>query len=538
MTRALKVIVFFTTNNLTIVFFSRTNSQRPRCVYQPKPKSNMRKTDAIHVLLQATCLVLISRPHLVETKRTFQAKETVILVSMDGLGWQFISGQFADTPHLDEVGREGVRARHLFNVVPTKTWPNHHSYMTGLYPESHGIVSNKFWDPVYQEKFIYDYDCSDSDPKFYNASEPIWLTLQKQGGRSGIYFWPGSRGYPEKPIFYEKPFCKVDCSVIDPKDLPKYRNKTYPSWLGYKYIHCVFNYTEPSQSRIDKIINWLKSDEPPQFVALYIDHPDWEGHDYGSYSNEYKRAIEKVDRDVVGYFIDRLRDEELIDTVNLVFVSDHSFNNVSSKRLIILDDYIEQSAYMLTESGALVHIWPKDGKLDEIYDNLTKAKNPHMTVYKKEDIPEEYHWKHNRRIPPIFINPEVGWVIEQSRGNTSVSWVRGTHAWPPQESRSYPIFFARGPAFKKDFEIAPFKTLDLYPLMCQLLGIVPQPNNGSLENVMPLLLQETTDQPTTDPPAPNPPTAGQAEVNMQGLPVLIAISICLPILILQAFQFT
>lgn len=152
-------------------------------------------------------------------------------------------------------------------------------------------------------------------------------------------------------------------------------------------------------------------------MALYINHPDWEGHDYGSYSNEYKRAIEKVDRDVVGYFIDRLRDEELIDTVNLMFVSDHSFNNVSSKRLIILDDYIEQSAYMLTESGALVHIWPKDGKLDEIYDNLTKAKNPHMTVYKKEDIPDEYHWKHNRRIPPIFINPEVGWVIEQSRGN-------------------------------------------------------------------------------------------------------------------------
>ena len=95
-----------------------------------------------------------------------------------------------------------------------------------------------------------------------------------------------------------------------------------------------------------------------------------------------------------------------------------------------------------------------------------------------------------------------------------------------------PNFLCPWSRVKKDFEIAPFKTLDLYPLMCQLLGIVPQPNNGSLENVMPLLLQETTDPPTTDPPAPDPPTAGQAEVNMQGLPVLMAISICLPILIL------
>ena len=33
----------------------------------------------------------------------------------------------------------------------------------------------------------------------------------------------------------------------------------------------------------------------------------------------------------------------------------------------------------------------------------------------------------------------------------------------------------------------PFKTVDLYPLMCQLLGIDPHPNNGSLENVKAVL---------------------------------------------------
>lgn len=117
-----------------------------------------------------------------------QEKETVILISMDGMGWQYISGQFADTPNLDAVGRNGVRAQYTRNVVPTKTWPTHHSYLTGLHPERHGIVSNRFWDPVYHENFIFDYDCSNNDPKFYNASEPIWLTLQKQGGRSGVYF--------------------------------------------------------------------------------------------------------------------------------------------------------------------------------------------------------------------------------------------------------------------------------------------------------------------------------------------------------------
>ena len=152
---------------------------------------------------------------------------------------------------------------------------------------------------------------------------------------------------------------------------------------------------------MNKVINWLKSKEPPQFVGVYIDHPDWEGHDYGSHSKQYKEAIEKVDREVVGYLTKRLRDVNLIDNVNLIFVSDHSFNNISSARQIFLDDYLDRSAYMMTESTALGHIWPKDEKLEEIFENLTKVKNPHMKIYKKQDIPESFHWKHNRRIPPI-----------------------------------------------------------------------------------------------------------------------------------------
>ena len=68
---------------------------------------------------------------------------------------------------------------------------------------------------------------------------------------------------------------------------------------------------------------------------------------------------------------------------------------------MFLDDYLDRSAYMMTESTALGHIWPKDEKQEKIFENLTKVKNPHMKIYKKQDIPESFHWKHNRRIPPI-----------------------------------------------------------------------------------------------------------------------------------------
>lgn len=164
---------------------------------------------------------------------------TVVLVSMDGMRWQFIDSGHANTKNLNYLAQNGVKAKYIKTVVPSKTWPNHHSFLTGLYPESHGIVSNNFWDPVYQEKFVLDYDCSNYDPKFYNASEPIWLTLQKSGGRSGVYFWPGFAGYDEKPTFYEKPICYLNCNDVDPKKLPLMRNTTRSGWPPY--IHCMVN---------------------------------------------------------------------------------------------------------------------------------------------------------------------------------------------------------------------------------------------------------------------------------------------------------
>jgi len=109
-------------------------------------------------------------------------------------------------------------------------------------------------------------------------------------------------------------------------------------------------------------------------------------------------------------------------------------------------------------------------------------------VFRKEDIPDEYHWKNNRRIPPIFIDPEVGWVITSSRSDPPPG--RGEHGWPPDQSKSYSVFYARGPAFREGAVVRPFNIVDLYPLMCELLGIDPRPNNGSIENIKAVLKED------------------------------------------------
>lgn len=41
------------------------------------------------------------------------------------------------------------------------------------------------------------------------------------------------------------------------------------------------------------------------------------------------------------------------------------------------------------------------------------------------------------------------------------------------------MFVAHGPSFKKNTEVRPFHNIDLYNLMCAMIGVDPSPNNGT-----------------------------------------------------------
>lgn len=50
-----------------------------------------------------------------------------------------------------------------------------------------------------------------------------------------------------------------------------------------------------------------------------------------------------------------------------------------------------------------------------------------------------------------------------------------------------PFFMAHGPAFRVGYQGDVFDNVDLFPLICKIIGLTPTPNNGSLSNVFHLL---------------------------------------------------
>jgi predicted AlkP superfamily pyrophosphatase or phosphodiesterase len=59
------------------------------------------------------------------------------------------------------------------------TFPNHWTLVTGLYPESHGIVANEFYDPILKQEFIHKDASISGDPTWWGG-EPIWVTSTNQ----------------------------------------------------------------------------------------------------------------------------------------------------------------------------------------------------------------------------------------------------------------------------------------------------------------------------------------------------------------------
>lgn len=69
-------------------------------------------------------------------------KNYVLLVSLDAFRWDY--SKLYNTPNLNKLAKDGVKAERMFSSFPTVTFPNHYSIATGLYPDHHGLINNSF----------------------------------------------------------------------------------------------------------------------------------------------------------------------------------------------------------------------------------------------------------------------------------------------------------------------------------------------------------------------------------------------------------
>ena len=320
-------------------------------------------------------LLFIAFAHDLSGQRPRDLRPTVILISFDGWRWDY-DAKFP-APNVRRVIARGVRATALIPSFPPKTFPNHYTLVTGLYPGHHGVIANNIYDPHTGRRFSLSNPREAQDPMWWGG-EPLWVRLQNAGQPAAAMFWPGS----EAPILGQQ---------------PKY-------WVPY-------DESMPGNARVDRVLAWLdrSSAERPTFLTLYFEDVDSAAHAFGPESRNVRDAVSRVDG-YLGRLLQGLERRGIHDHINIVITSDHGLSETNVDRVVVLDDYIDLDDVDVIDINPTLGLLPKPGREDAVYRALANA-HQRLRVYRRQETPPHWHYRHHPRIPPIVGVVDEGWQV-------------------------------------------------------------------------------------------------------------------------------
>ncbi|KAM9496078.1 autotaxin isoform 2-T2 [Clarias gariepinus] len=355
----------------------------------------------------------------------------LFIISLDGFRASYIKKGESVIPNIHKLRTCGTRSPHMRPMYPSKTFPNLYTLATGMYPESHGIVCNSMYDPVFDANFNLR-GREKLNPRWWGG-QPIWVTAEKQGVKAATFFWP---------------------------------------WVI------------PLERRILTMLRWLHlpDDERPYVYAVHSEQPDAFGHRLGPLSNELDNPLREIDN-IIGQLMNGLKQMNLHRCVNVIIVGDHGMEEAHCDRTEYLSSYGLNVNELTLIPGSSGRLRPKNQSLPydpkELVANLTcKMPNQHFKAYLKQDLPKRLHYAKNRRIEDVHLLMERKWLVAMNRLPGSCGYF-GDHGFDNKMNSMQTIFLGYGPSFKFRTEVPAFENIELYNVMCDLLGLTPAPNNGT-----------------------------------------------------------
>lgn len=381
-----------------------------------------------------------------------EKKPYLILISLDGFRWDYVEKY--KPPHLINFIKNGINSESLIPSFPTKTFPNHYTIATGMYPDKHGIIANSFYS--YDKDMTYKIRDREKveDGSFYGGN-PIWIQANKANMVTASYFFVGTEANIQglKPTYY------------------------------YRFDNSVKN-----EVRVNQAIDWLKlpPKKRPHLITMYFSDMDDTGHKYGTKNDEeLKKTLFELDKQL-GNLFKGIEKTGL--PVNIIIVSDHGMSTVSISNFISIEKIENDSLYTSIDNGAIVNIHPNNkNQIDSIYTYL-KKKESNFKVYKTENTPGFEYIPKNKNWGAIQILPDFGYYFSSTKGiasrkqHTNTNF--GVHGYDQKYKDMHGIFYANGPAFKKAYRTPSIKNIHIYPLMCEILGLeVPSNIDGNLDQI-------------------------------------------------------
>lgn len=368
-----------------------------------------------------------------------QKKPYLIMISIDGFRYDY--PQKHGTSYFQKFWKQGVKAEYMWPSYPSLTFPNHYTLVTGLYPSHHGLVSNTIYNRDSKETYSMRRLEAVTNGKWYGGI-PLWVLAEQQQMLSASFYWVGSEA-PVKGI------------------LPTY--------------HYRYNEEISIDKRIQVVVDWLNLPEErrPHFISFYLPEVDHAGHDYGPDAEQTAKAVRWVDSII--YKMNEAVKATGVD-VNFIVVADHGMTKINTEQGITV--LLDSTKVDVARSETLIHVYVKNkNEIASVYQSL-KAKEKNYSVFLKTEMPEYLNYDANNdsmnRIGDILLVTEWPYVFSSSTRKPKP----GAHGFNPfvvTDMRT--IFYAWGPAFKKNKTIRPIKNVDVYNVVTEILGLKSEARN-------------------------------------------------------------
>jgi N-acetylglucosamine-6-sulfatase len=240
--------------------------------------------------------------------------------------------EFVETPSLDRLAAEGVRFTNAF-VTTSLCSPSRGSFLTGLYPERHGVFNNftpwnnenrTFFEYLkrvgYRTGFVGKWHMPGGLPSLRGVDHFVTFTVM---GGQGVYFdCPLVVNGVEEPS--RKPYIAEELTDRALEFIRAHREEPFVLYLSHKNVHAPFSPDPREQGRYaqepfeipDEAHSWVSMTEG-QYVHLTLSPLQ-------TVARRYAEAVTSMDREI-GRVLDTLDELGLADRTAVLYTSDNGY---------------------------------------------------------------------------------------------------------------------------------------------------------------------------------------------------------------------
>jgi predicted AlkP superfamily pyrophosphatase or phosphodiesterase len=414
----------------------------------------------------------------------------VLVVSIDGLRPGDVleaDKRGLKIPNLRQLAATGASATGVHNALPTVTYPNHTTLITGVWPVRHGIANNPAFDPLRKNM----------DGWYWYARDikvtTLWDAVHASGGKVASLSWPVSVG--AGAIDYNVPeYWRAKI----PEDLKLVRALSTPGLVDEleKATGLSLAQVDGETVQVDlgraRYAAALIAGKHPQFTTVHLRGLDHIEHLFGPGSPEANAALEQLDAGV-GDLVAAARKAE--PGLTVAIVSDHGFAPVVHD-VNLIAPFVQAGLIGLDASGTKVTSWlaepwgsasaaivlahPEDAALKaKVTALLTDlATRPELGIDHIADAdeiarlggtPDASFW--------IDFKPGYEMGLNPAAPPVSAGSVKGTHGYFPTHPEMRATFILQGPGIKSQ-TLGEIDMRDIAPTLAKILRVQLPSSDG------------------------------------------------------------